>query len=645
MFTGTSNYRQLTVNAGATLNLAAASTMSINGDLTNNGMVSGDGTLQLNGTSTQNLTGTGTVHNLKVNNSAGGVTIASGSNKVYVTGVFTPTSGVTITNGNLVFRSTASQEGTVGVPGTCPTEPITGDVTVEKYLPGKRAFRLLSPGVTTTTPINTHWQEGSAVTTTTGYPFTTTGTENPAPGYGTHITGTGGSTNGFDATVTNNASLFTYNPVSAAWVAEANTNAVGNVLRSGEGYRILLRGSRGVDLNNNTATADATTLRTTGTLEVCATRTFTTSSTVPLSAASAGFSLVGNPYWSVVDWHTVSATNLEQTIYYWDPNLAGTSNRGAYVSYNTSSGKSNPSSNITRYIQPGQAFFVRNTAGVDGSATLPTLTIDKDDIVTGTGNRSSIFGRAPRGELVPGGINMTPSTTERIYVSLIPKGRTVSGTADGLLVAYGKTFGMEKGKEDAEKLTNPDENLSADYGGLRHSILGLQTSEDRTDSIPLGLWNLSAGNYTLRIDLEDLAPGREVWIYDRQTKRTVRVTGSGEVYGFTIEGNAAKRDGLVLVVHGRAPLVSQTGGLVLYPNPLSGDRLQVALPSASIETTGGEADWELLNGQGVTVQRGTMVVDGSGRGVMELWGVAGGVYVVRIRTTSGAVFTSKLIKP
>jgi hypothetical protein len=180
---------------------------------------------------------------------------------------------------------------------------------------------------------------------------------------------------------------------------------------------------------------------------------------------------------------------------------------------------------------------------------------------------------------------------------------------------------------------------------MHPAILGLPMSEDRTDSIPLGLWNLSAGNYTLRIDLEDLAPGREVWIYDRQTKRTVRVTGSGEVYGFTIEGNAARRDGLILVVHGRAPLVSQTGGLVVYPNPLTGDRLQVAVPSLSIDATGGEADWELLNGQGVTVQRGTMVVDGSGRGVMELRGVAGGMYVVRVRTKGGAVFTSKLIKP
>jgi len=40
-----------------------------------------------------------------------------------------------------------------------------------------------------------------------------------------------------------------------------------------------------------------------------------------------------------------------------------------------------------------------------------------------------------------------------------------------------------------------------------------------------------------------------------------------------------------------------------------------------------------------------MVVDGSGRGVMELRGVAGGMYVVRVRTKGGAVFTSKLIKP
>ena len=641
-FSGTGTYRQLTVNSGATLTLASSSMMSLYGDLTNNGTVSGDGTLELSGTTSQSITGTGTLQHLKINNSSG-VTIASGSNKQYVTGVLTPTSGVLTTNGNLVFRSTATAEGTVGTPGTCPTEPISGDVTVEKYLPGKRAFRLLTPGVTTSTTIQSNWQEGGVISSTTGYPFTSAGAQNPSPGYGTHITGSGGSLNGFDATVTNNPSLFTYDAASAAWVAEGNTNSAGNVLRSGEGYRILVRGSRAADLNNNAATADATTLRTTGTLEVCATRTFTTSSTVPLSGASAGFSLVGNPYWSVLDWHLVTKTNLEQTLYYWDPTLTGTGNRGAYVSYNISTGSSNVSSSVNRYIQPGQAFFVRNTAGVDGSTTLPSLSITKDHVVTGTGNRTTIFGRAPRLEV---GGERVPTGLEKIYVSLLPKGRAVQGVADGVLIAYGRTFGMEHGSEDAEKLPNPDENLSADHGGARHSILGLQTSDDRTDTIPLGLWNLTAGEYALKFDLRSVDAGREIWVYDRRTRRSERVTKDGYEYGLTVAAGASVKDGLVLVVHARAPLtVSGTGaGLVLYPNPLVTDRLQLAVPVGESPGRGGEASVEVLDARGTAVLRSQIVLDGLGRGALDLPGLLPGTYVVRVRTTEGGVFTSKLIK-
>lgn len=646
-FTGTATYRQLTVNSGAFLNLAASSIMRIYGDLTANSTVSGDGTLELNGTTAQSITGTGTVHHLKINNSSGGVTIATGSNKLYVTGVLTPTSGVLTTNGNLVFRSTATAEGTVGTPGTCPTEPISGDVTVEKYIPGRRAFRLLTPGVTTSTPIKAHWQEGGSVSVTTGYPYPTIGAENPAPGYGTHITGIGGSSNGFDASFTNNASLFTYDPSATAWVAEANTNGATNILRSGEGYRILMRGSRAVDLNNNAATADATTLRTTGTLEVCATLTFTTSSTVPLSGASAGFSLVGNPYWSVVDWLAVTKSNLEETMYYWDPTLSGTGNRGAYVSYNTTTGSSNVSSSVNSYIQPGQAFFVRNTAGVNGSTTLPSLSITKDDIVSGTGNRTAIFGRAPGSEPVPGMQLTVSAGIERIYVSLLSKGRPASSAADGLLIAYGATFGNDHGREDAVKMTNPDENLSAEYGGRSHSILGLSSAADwRTDSIPLRLWNLSSGEYALKFDLRSTDPARELWVYDKTTRRTVQVTKDGFVYGLTVAAGETLKNGLVLVVHARSPRTwaGEAAGLVLYPNPLWSDRLQLAVSVGEALRTGSEATVEVLSLQGSVVQRGQVLLDGLGRGAVDLPGLLAGTYVVRVRTMDGRVFTSKMIR-
>jgi hypothetical protein len=185
------------VASGETVFIATSNTLTVQGNLTNNGTISGSGILSLSGSSAQTMSGTGTVKHLTVNNAAG-VTVASGSN-LGVFGILKPTLGViTIqTGGNLILKSTATEEATIGTVGSCATEPIIGDITLEKYIPAKRAFRFLTPGVTTSTNINTNWQEGSSIASTAGYPYTS-GTQNPLPGYGTHITGVGGSTNGFD---------------------------------------------------------------------------------------------------------------------------------------------------------------------------------------------------------------------------------------------------------------------------------------------------------------------------------------------------------------------------------------------------------------------------------------------------------------
>jgi hypothetical protein len=118
-------------------------------------------------------------------------------------------------------------------------------------------------------------------------------------------------------------------------------------------------------MNNDLSAADETTLRTIGVLNVCNTMSFTPGSTVPLNASASGFSFIGNPYWSVVDWHLVDKSGVEDNLYYWDPTMNGTNGRGAYVTYNQANQSNNTlpgtgignTSSLSRYIQPGQAFF------------------------------------------------------------------------------------------------------------------------------------------------------------------------------------------------------------------------------------------------------------------------------------------------
>jgi hypothetical protein len=643
--TATSNTLTVDATGAVTLNAAlmgGTTTVNVQGNLKTTGSLTN---VNFTSTNAQTITGTGTVQYVTVNKSSNGVTIAPGANKLYVTGVFTPTSGVTTTNGNLVFRSSSSEDGVVGVTGTCPSEPLSGPVTVEKYIPAKRAYRFLTPGVTTSTPINANWQEGGIVSSTAAYPYTAQGTENPNPGYGTHITG--GSSNGLDPTLTGNPSLFTYNVNINAWVALTNTSTA--TMRSGEGYRILVRGSRAMNLNENAPTPDATVLRTTGTLNVCGSVTFNDLSTVPLNAGSSGYSLVGNPYWSVVDWSLVDKSNIENNLYYWDPTVNGTNGRGAYVSVNTAGLNNLEGSSLNQYIQPGQAFFVKNTG------TSPQMTFDRTDVVPG--NRRPIFGRAGSlNGLVVGqdasdaGSVQLSGEIEQIQLSLFLKDRMPqSGPTDGALVCFQNDFTEGYGREDAGKLSNLDENLSVEYGGRSHSILGLPSSgsDMRTDTIPLKMWNLYPSEYILRVGLQSLDPTREVWLFDKSNGRSVQVTNDRLDHSFLQAAGVVKKDDLLLVVHNRVPFAKEDGSeaMLLFPNPTMTDKVRFAVPMQGLTPEGGRlsSTAEILDISGTLKLSRKVELDGHGRGVLEVSALNRGAYVLRVQV-GGKVFISKLIR-
>lgn len=661
----------LTISSGVSFSLGS-SVLTITGNLTNNGTITGSGKLVMGGTSAQTISGAGTVHNIEINNTSGGVSIASGANKLYVTGLYTPTSGVLTTNGNLVFRSTISQEGVVGTAGTCPTEPISGDVTVEKYIPAKRAFRFLTPGVTTSTNINTNWQEGSSVASTAGYPYVS-GTENPLPGYGTHITGTGGSTNGFDLSLTNNPSLFTFNVNTdintlpgGAWVAEENTNAAGNVLKSGEGYRIFIRGDRSANLNTDIENAIASTLRTKGVLKVCASMSFTTTSVVPLSSRASRFTFIGNPYWSVVDWHAVTKSNVENNIYYWDPTQNGTNGRGVYVTYNesTQSTSVDPSSaqlsQVSRYIQPGQAFFVRNLSTVDGSSVLPSIIFDHADIVGSSPPRTAIFGKKNN---LSAGVELgmddqqrvrgtVPLAIEKIYVSLLIKNKIGSGPADGFLVAYNQGFTDTYGKEDAAKFSNLDENIAAVYNGSRQSILGLQSANGnqiKSDTIPISMSNLYDGEYLLKVSIDkSVSPVREVYVVNRVTKQQYKVDYTKGLELSFLNSITKTKDDLALVVNSQPilPPVRTRRELVVFPNPITTGTVEVIVPNISgkMDMMNKPARIEIFSSNNQIVFAQNLTLDAVGKTSLDVSSLSSGGYLIKVYVERNS-FTTKLIKP
>jgi hypothetical protein len=388
---------------------------------------------------------------------------------------------------------------------------------VERFIPqtgmGIRAYRDISPSVNTgTRRIFDTWQEG--------------GTNGLANGvyYGTQITGVVGGSSGIDAstgldlTASGAQSLFSSSISlvngSDAFAAITSTNQTNDTLSALKGYRILLRGNRLVNLYQTpqpTVMNAPAILRSTGTL-ITGQVTFTTTGTtanggtntgIRLNSASAtGFTMIGNPYASPVIWDSVAAnsTSIQPTYWLFDPNI-GT---GSYVTYNTLSGCSNIASSANKYIQPGQAIFVRNST----LSPTPQLVFKETFKAPNTANLTGIY-REP----------YKPISKINITIKKPITGRGIA-TVDGTAVAYDNSFSNSIGLEDGNKISNGSENIAVMSNGVTLSIEG-RKNPVITDTIRLRLWQVTPGvAYQLDIntnDFVDYSYGLKPYLLDRFT--------------------------------------------------------------------------------------------------------------------------------
>ncbi|WP_208346254.1 hypothetical protein, partial [Aetokthonos hydrillicola] len=210
---------------------------------------------------------------------------------------------------------------------------------VERHIPqtgaGIRAYRDIAPSVNTGSgTIYQNWQESG-----------TNGLENGIY-YGTHITGkTGAAPGGVDAasgldktqTAAVGVSFMRSNPTTgkSEWISKTSSKLAGDTLTALQGYRVLIRGNRLVNLYQNPtpATMNAgATLRASGKLitgDVVYTTTGTTANgytntAVRLNSGElTGFTMLGNPYASPIVWDSLvnNSTNIQPTYWLFDPNV------------------------------------------------------------------------------------------------------------------------------------------------------------------------------------------------------------------------------------------------------------------------------------------------------------------------------------
>ena len=159
---------------------------------------------------------------------------------------------------------------------------------------------------------------------------------------------TQGIATGADVT-TGSANVWTYD--GSSWNALTDLSSSGNSLTAGQGFLVYVY----ANTDNSGATNDLPV-----TLSVSGTEN--SSSATVGSIASGNWALIGNPYYSTINWDNVTKTYLATSAYVWD-SQAGTP---AYVSWNGSAG-----SLSNGLIAPFQGFWVQASGGT-GSVTIET---------------------------------------------------------------------------------------------------------------------------------------------------------------------------------------------------------------------------------------------------------------------------------
>jgi len=582
------SYGNLTLSGSGTKTFANNTT--INGNFTVTGVsVTAPTTLTFSGASAQNIAG------INYNN----IVFSGNGNKTFTSNAqVSSASNITFGSGNgtidfdgasnnLVFTFKSDVNSTA-VIGNIGSFALSGNVTTERYTKSRRAFRFITSSVTTASTINANWQEGQA------NPNTST-ILNANTGFGTQITGTGGTANGFDTSTANGASMFGFNNNTNAWATITNTNV--NTLSAGVPYRILVRGDRSISLATNASSSTPTTLRARGIL-----RTGNFNVTATVADATDKYTFLGNPYQAPVNMETVlsNATGINPNfIYVWNSNASA---RGAYETINVTT------SDPKKFVQPGQAFFVRNTT------TSPSVTFTEASKIVDEVDET-IF----RNNLASEN-NITHLKIKLFEANALSLGEI---QADQLDVRFGN-FENSVDDFDAVKLVNPDEEMATVVDEIRCSYQQ-RTLPTIGEIIPINIKKYRHENYVFAIEVPTMQ-GIQIFLEDQYLNTFMAIAPDTVfLHEFSVQtGNEPSlnenRFRLVfeqIVLNN--PDFATNGNIKIYPNPSNGN-FNIRLPKhtdgqISIYNTLGQEiynnkniETELLNVQLNKIPTGTYFV-------------------------------------
>jgi hypothetical protein len=528
------------------------------------------------------------------------LTVNSGTTLTIGAGKKLTVSGNLINNGTIVFKSDATNTAMFDVFNGTPSG--TGVVTVERYIPNKRAWRAITaPLKGSNASIFSQWQNnGSSVSNT--------GVELWGPG------GTGSSGNGL--AVGPSSSIMQYN--AGAWSPITDTKNTNLFTTNGNNaFMIFPTGAYGSGNIASNTTAVSTTLKATGQL--------ITGNVTYSNLSNTNHTLIGNPYASPIDINSILDANatLQKYFWVWDPNGA---NQGTYNMFDAIANTytvTNLSYTNSSVIQSGQAFFVKAATGQTGS-----FTISENN--KSTASTTNVFR------------NNTPA--ELFRVGLHKQVNNEWSDRDGAMTV---TLSDAAANQAPNKMANSTENIAFTKNGASFASnhhLPLVAS----DVLNVKVWNTTAGsNYKLKINTEVFtATHLAATLEDLYTnsRTSLNLNGSPVEYPFTVTNDALSTGNRFRIVFQNAVLGNNnptTNGFSIVPNPVSGDSFQVNLGTLAT----GTYSYSICNAIGQEVGNGTInSLTQNTNYEVKMSNAATGIYIMKIKGSDNSVYTAKIIK-
>ena len=428
-------------------------------------------------------------------------------NKLFIKEELNPAKGKITSNGLLTICSEDTLTASVA---NASEFNFIGDVNVERHIPAKaeRKWLFVASAVKDVT-VKNGWQDEIFIT---------------GPGTGGTVCHTS-HTNGFDASGANSPSMYIYDQTNAVkWQSITGTNNTN--LQAGKGYRLLVRGDR----NTQNACADQLTSSnppSPSSVTLVASGTLTKGDvSVTVHGGSKGYTLLGNPYASDIDFSALQAANssiISNKYWTYDPASSSTN----YLTYsngtvtgcpsNIVKGANETQSGNANIIASGQAFFVESLL-----TTHSTITF-KETYKT-SAKQQGVFRANP--------------WKNRIRL-VLKKGNGVY--VDDIVIRFSNDSAATVHENMYDAITLNSGNFIASMKGTRSYSIQTRPQTFTNDTVKLRIAVSAVGNYKLSFaEYENLSALSEVYLLDMFNGVTVNVTDQPE-YLFSVTNDAASQ--------------------------------------------------------------------------------------------------------